>query len=130
MLVKAHYQADMVQEALRELGIPSVQHGSSTIFESNEALDLLRILRAANDPSRERLVREALLTGTMGISANQVAEYLAETRRQRLGTVAAALSNDCRRRPGQAASSPWRNNCWENAECGCRPSGRSAENGS
>ncbi len=51
VLVKAHYQADMVQEALRELGIPSVQHGSSTIFESNEALDLLRILRAANDPS-------------------------------------------------------------------------------
>jgi exodeoxyribonuclease V beta subunit len=80
VLVKAHYQADLVQEALRDLGIPSVQHGSSTIFESREALDLLRILRAANEPNRERLVREALLTGTVGISANKVAEYLEESR--------------------------------------------------
>jgi exodeoxyribonuclease V beta subunit len=75
VLVKAHYQADMVQEALRELGIPSVQHGSSTIFESVEALDLLRILRAAADPARERLLSEALLTGTMGVSADRVAGY-------------------------------------------------------
>jgi exodeoxyribonuclease V beta subunit len=79
VLVKAHYQADLVQEALRSLGIPSVQHGSSTIFESGEALDLLRILRAANEPSRERLVREALLTGTLGMSANQLAGYLEGT---------------------------------------------------
>jgi exodeoxyribonuclease V beta subunit len=79
VLVKAHYQADLLQEALRNLGIPAVQHGSSTIFESNEALDLLRILRAANEPARERLVREALLTGTLGLSANQLATYLAET---------------------------------------------------
>ena len=79
VLVKAHYQADLVQDALRGLGIPSVQHGSSTIFESDEALDLLRILRAANEPAWEQLVCEALLTGTLGMSANQVAEYMAET---------------------------------------------------
>ncbi|MBL0226277.1 MAG: exodeoxyribonuclease V subunit beta [Geobacteraceae bacterium] len=79
VLVKAHYQADLVQKALREQGIPSVQHGSSTIFESDEAMDLLRIIRAAAEPARERLVREALLTGTMCLTANQVAEYLGET---------------------------------------------------
>ena len=78
MLVKAHYQADLVQAALRDLAIPAVQHGSATIFESAEALDLLRILRAAHEPSRERLLREALLTATMGLSANEVAEYLGE----------------------------------------------------
>jgi len=79
VLVKAHYQADLIQEALRELGIPSVQHGSSTIFESGEAMDLLLILRAANEPNRERLLREALLTGTLGLSANRIAGYLEET---------------------------------------------------
>jgi exodeoxyribonuclease V beta subunit len=77
VLVKAHYQADMVQTALNDLGIPSVQHGSATIFESIEALDMLRILRAVHDPSRERLLREALLTSSMGLSANEIAEYLA-----------------------------------------------------
>ena len=79
VLVKAHYQAELVQTALREMGIPSVQHGSATIFESVEALDLLRIMRAAHEPNRERLVREALLTGTIGVSANELAGYLEQT---------------------------------------------------
>jgi exodeoxyribonuclease V beta subunit len=76
VLVKAHYQAELVQEELGSLGIPSVQHGSATIFETVEALDLLRIMRAAHEPTRERLVREALLTGTMGVTANELAGCL------------------------------------------------------
>ncbi len=77
VLVKAHYQSDLVQTALNALSIPSVQRGSATIFESSEALDLLRILRAVHEPSRESLIREALLTGTMGIPADQIACCLA-----------------------------------------------------
>lgn len=76
VLVKAHYQADLIQAALNNCGIPSVQHGGATIFESEEARDLLRIMRAAHEPSRERLVREALLTGCMGLTANEVAGWM------------------------------------------------------
>lgn len=76
VLVKAHKQADRVQEALLSLDIPSVQLGSATIFETSEALDLLRILRAAAEPHREALVREALLTASIGLSANQVSSYV------------------------------------------------------
>ncbi|QEM68788.1 exodeoxyribonuclease V subunit beta [Geobacter sp. FeAm09] len=72
ILVKAHYQADQMQSALAALGIPSVQHGNATIFETREALDLLRILRAAADPGRSALIREALLTSVVGLSANDV----------------------------------------------------------
>ena len=77
VLVSTHKQADCVQQALRQFGIPSVQQGGSTIFKSAEALDLLRILRAVAEPAREGLVREALLTATMGVSANQVAAFVA-----------------------------------------------------
>ncbi|MDU0459185.1 MAG: exodeoxyribonuclease V subunit beta [Geobacteraceae bacterium] len=76
VLVKAHKQADRIQQALRERGIPSVQQGGSTIFKSTEALELLRILRAVADPGRERLLREALLTGIIGLTANQVAAFV------------------------------------------------------
>jgi len=76
VLVKSHKQAKQVQEALLSLGIPSVQQGSTTIFETSEALDLLRILRAAAEPHRESLIREALLTSSMGLSANQVSRYV------------------------------------------------------
>ncbi|HEY4743823.1 MAG TPA: 3'-5' exonuclease, partial [Desulfuromonadaceae bacterium] len=78
VLVKAHYQADQVQAALSDLAIPSVQHGSSTIFKSREALDWLRILRAAADPARASLVREALVTSIVGLSAHDVASLLAD----------------------------------------------------
>ena len=76
VLVKSHKQANRVQEALQVLGIPSVQQGSSTIFETDEALDLLRILRAAAEPHREALVREALLTASFGMSADEIYRYV------------------------------------------------------
>ena len=72
VLVKAHYQADQIQDALTSTGIPSVQHGNATIFETREAQDILRILRAASDPIRGDLIREALLTAVIGFSANEV----------------------------------------------------------
>ena len=77
VLVKSHKQAELVQIALSQLCIPSVQQGSATIFDAAESLDLLRILRAAAEPHREALVREALLTPTMGLSANQISSYVA-----------------------------------------------------
>ena len=76
ILVKAHTQAEQVQKALSEHGIPSVQQGSITIFETSEAVDLLRILRATAEPHREPLIREALLTATMGVNANQISRYV------------------------------------------------------
>jgi exodeoxyribonuclease V beta subunit len=76
ILVKAHSQADQVQKQLQALGIPAVQQGSATIFETNEAFDLLRILRAAAEPHREALLREALLTSSMGVSANTISQYV------------------------------------------------------
>ena len=76
VLVKTHLQAESVQQALLQLGIPSVQQGTLTIFETSEALDLLRIMRAAAEPHREALIREALLTATMGVNANQISSYI------------------------------------------------------
>ena len=76
VLVKSHKQAQFVQEALSTLAIPSVQQGNITIFETSEALDLLRILRAVEEPHREGLVREALLTASMGLNANQISSYV------------------------------------------------------
>ena len=72
VLVKTHAQAELIQQALLALEIPSVQHGNTTIFETPEALDLLRILKAVAWPSNEALVKEALLGGLLGINANSL----------------------------------------------------------
>jgi exodeoxyribonuclease V beta subunit len=71
--VRTHTQADLIREALNARAIPSVQQGNRTIFETPEALDLLRILRAAAEPYREPLVTEALLGGLGGLNVDRVA---------------------------------------------------------
>lgn len=76
VLVKSHKQASRVQDALRAISVPSVQLGSGTIFETVEAADLLRILRGVTEPGRESLLREALLTSTVGLTANEIAFFL------------------------------------------------------
>ncbi|MDR3580503.1 MAG: exodeoxyribonuclease V subunit beta [Oryzomonas sp.] len=80
VLVRTHTQADLVQKALNARAIPSVQQGNRTIFETPEALDLLRILRAAAEPYRESLVTEALLGGLGGLSVDLVAAAQADGR--------------------------------------------------
>ena len=73
VLVRTHPQADLIQEALSARAIPSVQQGNRTIFQTPEALDMLRILRAAAEPFRESLVIEALLGGLGGLNVDLVA---------------------------------------------------------
>jgi exodeoxyribonuclease V beta subunit len=73
VLVRTHTQADLIQKALNVRAIPSVQQGNGTIFETAEALDLLRVLRAAAEPYREPLVTEALLGGLGGLNVDLVA---------------------------------------------------------
>lgn len=72
VLVRTHQQSQMIQNSLNRLAIPSVQHGSATIFESREAREILCILRAAANPAHGAMVREALLTGLIGMNANQL----------------------------------------------------------
>lgn len=72
VLVRTHTQADLIRKALNARAIPSVQQGHRTIFETPEALDLLRILRAAAEPYREPLVTEALLGVLGGLSVDLV----------------------------------------------------------
>ena len=78
VLVRTHTQAALVQEALTARAIPSVQQGNTTIFETPEALDLLRVLRAAAEPYREPLVTEALLGGLGGLNVDLVAAAQAD----------------------------------------------------
>lgn len=72
LLVRTHSQAELIQNKLSRYSIPSVQLANMTIFQSQEALDLLRILRAIAEPHREALLAEALLTESLGLNLNIV----------------------------------------------------------
>jgi exodeoxyribonuclease V beta subunit len=68
VLVRTHRQAQLVRDALRALGIASVDRGGSSVFASAEADELQRVLMAVAEPAREVLVRAAMVTEMMGYS--------------------------------------------------------------
>ncbi|BBL75557.1 exodeoxyribonuclease V subunit beta [Methylomagnum ishizawai] len=72
VLVATHHQARQVEAALRLCGVPSVRQGQDNVFESGEALELERVLRAIASPGRESLMKAALATELMGYSANAI----------------------------------------------------------
>lgn len=74
VLCRTNRDAQEVQEHLRRLGIPAVMHGDRSVFESPEALEVRRVLRALLDPGHRTLVRAALATRIFGLGAAGIAE--------------------------------------------------------
>ncbi len=73
VIVRSHRQAAMIRQALGELGIPSVMRSDMTVFATDEAAQLLTLLRALADPGSESRVRAALVTDIMGRNGNDIA---------------------------------------------------------
>lgn len=76
VLVRKNRQARLVQRELRRLGIPSVLCCAGNLFDSDEAAELLRILKAAAEPGNDRLLRSALATDIVGVTGNALAGLL------------------------------------------------------
>lgn len=69
VLVRSHYQAALIREALKMQGINSVQYSQDSVFDSGEAEELQHILRAIAEPANEGYVTSALATQVMGYDA-------------------------------------------------------------
>lgn len=73
VLVRSQSQADAVREALRQRGVASVYLSDhASVFESPEALDLWRLLRAVASPRQTRWVRAALGSPLWALSLDEV----------------------------------------------------------
>ncbi len=75
VLVRTHYQADLMNEALATYGLKSVQLSKGSVFHTREAHELEQVLTAIAEPGSERLIRGALITSLIGETANDLYEY-------------------------------------------------------
>jgi len=75
ILVRSHSQGTMIKDALTARNIASVQSSKDSIFETFEAVELLRILKAIVEPQQEDQVRRALVTEIIGTSANGLMSF-------------------------------------------------------
>jgi exodeoxyribonuclease V beta subunit len=76
VIVRSHRQAGSIQDALRELGIPSVMRSDTSIFASDEAREFCTLLAALADPGSEPRIRAALVTGILGLCGDDIAALL------------------------------------------------------
>jgi exodeoxyribonuclease V beta subunit len=70
VLVAENAEAQLVQDALSRLQIPSVVYSAANVFKSREAGELARILAAVVEPAQEKFVRAALSTDVLGVSGD------------------------------------------------------------
>lgn len=71
VLTRTNMQAFRVQQALRDIGVTSVVLGDQSVFEKErpEARELTQLLAAIIEPTRNSVVRAALISELMGVSA-------------------------------------------------------------
>jgi exodeoxyribonuclease V beta subunit len=72
VLVRTNTQARKMQEALLAAGVHSVIHSSESIFASHEAEEMLRVMNAAAEPVSAPLIRSALITTLLGMTASEL----------------------------------------------------------
>lgn len=75
VLVRSRREAVLIRDALNQLNIPSVfQSNRESVFSTPEARDLLWLLQAVLAPEKERVLRSALATGILGLTAKDIDE--------------------------------------------------------
>ncbi|HEY2736538.1 MAG TPA: UvrD-helicase domain-containing protein, partial [Polyangiales bacterium] len=73
VLCRTNAQAMQVQAALREVSVPSVLDGDASVFDSEMAEELARLLWALAEPADGSRVRAALATSAIGVTARALA---------------------------------------------------------
>ena len=92
VLVRTQVQAKAMQTALRQVGLPSVYLSDhANVYQSDEAQDLWRVLRAISAPRQSAWLRSALATRVWGLSLPQLQDLLHDEPQ------AGALAESCQR---------------------------------
>ncbi|MEI6561692.1 MAG: exodeoxyribonuclease V subunit beta [Verrucomicrobiota bacterium] len=82
VLARTHRQAAAVQAALRRRGIRSVLHTEESVFHSQEAVELARVLEATLTPGNNARLHAALTTPLLALNGNDIARLTPEAHQQ------------------------------------------------
>jgi exodeoxyribonuclease V beta subunit len=74
VLTRTNRQADLVQRALRDVGVPAVVGTEHSVFATPEALAVQRVLDALVRVGAEREARAALATPLIGVTGEELAD--------------------------------------------------------
>ena len=72
VLCRTNAQARATHHALQALGVPAVLYGDASVFDSDEAVDVERVLRAMAVPGDSAALRAALVTTLVGLGGEEL----------------------------------------------------------
>ncbi len=72
VLVRTNRQAGIIKDSLSERSIPSVLYSAGNIFDSDESMEMEKVLSAIAEPGNERRLKSALVTRILGVSAQEL----------------------------------------------------------
>jgi exodeoxyribonuclease V beta subunit len=74
VLCRTNRQAQRVQAELRKLHVPAVLDGDASVFDSQMAVEVERVMAAMAEPAQASRVRAALATAMLGVRGAELAE--------------------------------------------------------
>ena len=75
VLIRSRTRLGVLEHTLRQAGVPYRVEGGTLIYGSREVYELLRVLRAVDDPTNQLKVVTALRTSIFGIDDHQLLVY-------------------------------------------------------
>jgi len=78
VLLRTNREARILQRALSAQGLPAVLYSTSSLFETQEALEMSRLMAGLARPERADLLRAALATDILGLSAEAIEALAAD----------------------------------------------------
>ncbi|HOP85601.1 MAG TPA: exodeoxyribonuclease V subunit beta [Syntrophorhabdaceae bacterium] len=81
VIVRKNEEASKIQDALNRVGIPGVIYTTDSVFSSDEAKEILRIISAINEPNDESKVKSALATEIMGYTGDGLLEIMEDEKK-------------------------------------------------
>lgn len=78
VLTRTNAEAEEIQARLSRMGIAAVMHGDRSVFESEDAIELRRVLAGLLEPGSRAKLRAALATRLVGVTAADLASFPAE----------------------------------------------------
>jgi exodeoxyribonuclease V beta subunit len=76
VLTRTNNEAQLIQDALSELKIPSVLYSTGNLFDTHEAIEMSRVLKGIANPHQERAIRAALASDMMGADGETIEALL------------------------------------------------------
>jgi exodeoxyribonuclease V beta subunit len=76
VLVRENREALEIRKSLAALSIHGVLYSTENLFDTQEALEVERLLTAIANPAQERLLRAALTTDLLGVSGEEIGRLM------------------------------------------------------